>query len=172
MDGRIFGLDLQLGFDAVLQAIAVLLLFMALSYILYEPVKKILRDRQEKIKNELAAAASDMEEAAKLRADYENKLKDINKEADQILAEARKKALMKEQEIVAEAKEEAARIVARANAEIELEKKKVKDEVKTEMIAIASAMAGKFVAETIDADKQDALITETLQEMGDQTWLS
>ncbi|MCQ2491858.1 MAG: F0F1 ATP synthase subunit B [Lachnospiraceae bacterium] len=172
MDGRIFGLDLQLGFDAVLQAIAVLLLFLALSYILYEPVKKILKDRQEKIKNELAAAATDMEEAAKLRADYENKLKDINKEADQILAEARKKALKKEQEIIAEAQEEASRIVARANAEIELEKKKVKDEVKTEMIAIASAMAGKFVAETIDADKQDALITETLQEMGDQTWLS
>ncbi len=172
MDGRIFGLDLQLGFDAVLQAIAVLLLFMALTYILYEPVKKILKDRQEKIKNELATAASDMEEAAKLRADYENKLKDINKEADQILAEARKKALKKEQEIIADAQDEAARIVARANAEIELEKKKVKDEVKTEMIAIASAMAGKFVAETIDADKQDALITETLQEMGDQTWLS
>lgn len=172
MDGRIFGLDLQLGFDAVLQAIAVLLLFLALSYILYEPVKKILKDRQEKIKNELAAAATDMEEAAKLRADYENKLKDINKEADQILAEARKKALKKEQEIIADAHEEASRIVARANAEIELEKKKVKDEVKTEMIAIASAMAGKFVAETIDADKQDALITETLQEMGDQTWLS
>ena len=172
MDSRIFGLDIQLGFDAVLQAIAVLLLFLALSYILYEPVKKILKNRQEKIKNELESAASDMEEAAKLRADYESKLKDINKEADQILAEARKKALAKEQEIIANAKEEAARIVARANADIELEKKKVKDEVKTEMIAIASAMAGKFVADTIDADKQDALITETLQEMGDQTWLS
>ena len=31
MDGRIFGLDLQLGFDVILQAICVLLLFIALS---------------------------------------------------------------------------------------------------------------------------------------------
>jgi F-type H+-transporting ATPase subunit b len=172
MDGRIFGLDLQLGFDVVLQAICVLLLFLALSYLLFEPVKKILHDRQERIKNELAEAAANMDEAGKLRADYESKLKNINKEADQILADARKKALKKEEEIVAEAKEEAARIIARANAEIELEKKKVKDEVKTEMIAVASVMAGKFITESVDAKKQAALIEETLKEMGDQTWLS
>lgn len=172
MDGRIFGLDLQLGFDVVLQAICILLLFAALSYLLFEPVKKILHDRQERIKNELATAAADMDKAGKLRADYESRLKDINKEADQILADARKKAMKKEEEIVAEAKEEAARIISRANAEVELEKKKVKDEVKTEMIAIASAMAGKFITEAVDAKKQEALIEETLKEMGDQTWLS
>ena len=49
MDGRVFGLDLQLGFDVICQAICIFLLFFLLSYILYEPVKKILRDRQEKI---------------------------------------------------------------------------------------------------------------------------
>lgn len=172
MDGRIFGLDLQLGFDVVLQTICVLLLFLLLSYILYEPVKKILHDRQERIKNELASAAADMEEAGKLRADYESKIKNIDKEADQILADARKKALKKEEEIIAEAKEEAARIIARANTEVELEKKKVKDEVKTEMIAVATAMAGKFITESVDAKKQKLLIEETLKEMGDQTWRS
>ena len=172
MDGRVFGLDLQLGFDVICQAICIFLLFFLLSYILYEPVKKILRDRHEKIRQELASAAADMEEAGKLREDYENKLKDINQEADRILAESRKKALKKEEEIILQAKEEAARIIARANAEVEMEKKKVKDEVKTEMIAIASMMAGKLIAEAVDAKKQEALIKETLREMGDQTWLS
>lgn len=172
MDGRIFGLDLQLGFDVILQAICVLLLFVLLSYILFEPVKKILNNRRERIKEEQASAASNMEEASKLRADYESKLKNVEKEADQILADARKKAMKREEEIISEAKEEAARILSRANAEIELEKKKVKDEVKTEMIAIASAMAGKIIAESVDAAKQEALIEETLKEMGDQTWLS
>ena len=171
MDGRLFGLDLQLGFDVILQAICVLLLFIALSYILFEPVKKILNDRRERIMNEQAAAAADMKEASKLRADYESKLKNINKEADQILADARKKAMKKEEEIVAQAKEEAARIISRANAEVELEKKKVKDEVKTEMIAVATAMAAKIITKSVDAKKQEALIEETLKEMGDQTWL-
>lgn len=172
MDGRIFGLDLQLGWDVVLQALCILILFWALSFLLFEPVKQILADRQRRIREEQEDAAQNKEVASKLRADYESKLKNINKEADQILADARKKAMKKEEEIVAEAREEAARIIARANAEVELEKKKVKDEMKTEMIAVASAMAGKFITEAVDAKKQDALIQETLKEMGDQTWLS
>lgn len=52
----------------------------------------------------------------------EQKLKEIDKEAQAILSEARKKAMKTENEIVAEAKEEAARIITRANNEIELER--------------------------------------------------
>ena len=77
-----------------------------------------------------------------------------------------------ENEIVAEAKEEAARIITRANNEIELERKRALDDMKQEMIAIASAMAGKVVAASIDTSVQDELIEETLKEMGEQTWLS
>ena len=42
MDGRIFGLDIQLGFDVIMQGIAVFIMFALLSYILFEPVRKIL----------------------------------------------------------------------------------------------------------------------------------
>ena len=72
----------------------------------------------------------------------------------------------------AEAKEEAAKIIARANNEIELERKRALDDMKQEMISIASAMAGKVVAASIDTSVQDELIEETLKEMGEQTWLS
>ena len=33
MDGRIFGLDIQLGFDVIMQGIAVFIMFALLSYI-------------------------------------------------------------------------------------------------------------------------------------------
>ena len=49
MDGRIFGLDLQLGFDVIFQAIAVFIMFLLLSYLLFDPVRKILEDRKKKI---------------------------------------------------------------------------------------------------------------------------
>ena len=77
-----------------------------------------------------------------------------------------------ENKIVAQAKEEAARIVERANAEAELEKKKAADEVKREMVVLASLMAGKVVNAAIDTTVQDSLIDETLNDMGDITWLS
>ena len=113
-----------------------------------------------------------MEEAAKLKALYEEKMEKADSEVDDILTAARKKALKNEETIVAEAKNEAARIISHANQEAELEKSRVKDEVKQEVISVATVMAGKFVDESLDAAKQDALIDATLKEMGDNTWLN
>ena len=110
--------------------------------------------------------------AQELKAEYESKLKEINKEADMILAEARKKAMIKETDILDEARAEAARIIERANRQVELERKKALDDMKQELVTIASLMAGKVVAASIDTTVQDALIDETLKEMGESTWQS
>lgn len=44
--------------------------------------------------------------------------------------------------------------------------------MKQEIISIASLMAGKVVAGSMDVKIQDSLIDETLKEMGESTWLS
>ena len=168
MEPRLFDLDLQLIADACLMIIAVFALFLIASHFLFNPVRDMLQKRQDKIKDELDSAAQDMADAKELKAAYEAKLK----EAETILSEARKKALANENKIVAEAKEEAARIIERANVEAELEKKKAADEVKREMVVLASMMAGKVVNAAIDTTVQDSLIEETLNEIGDSTWLS
>ena len=77
-----------------------------------------------------------------------------------------------EAKMIAEAKEEAARIIARAHTEIELEKKQALDDMKQEMITIASMMAEKIVTASIDTNVQESLIEDTLKEMGESTWLS
>lgn len=169
---RIFGLDAQLLFDVLIQGLAVFLLFLFLSYVLIEPVKKVISDRQAKIKGDLDSAAKDKADAAKLKAEYDEKIKQADTQAEEILTAARKKAVKNEESIVAEAKEEAARIIKRANQEAELEKNKVKDEVKQEIIGVATAMAGKLVEGSLDDAKQAELIDETLKEMGDNTWLN
>ncbi len=171
-DGRMFGLDAQLLFELCIQGINILILFTFLSYILFNPVRDLLNKRKEKIKSDREEAQRDKEEAQKFKAEYDEKIKTVDKEAEELLSAARKKALKRENEIIDEAKAEAARIIARANNEIELEKKKVKDELKKEMISIATVMAEKMVAVSIDSAKQDALIEETLKEMGEETWLS
>jgi len=169
---RIFGLDLQLLVDAAITAIAVFILFLFLSKLLFNPVRTLLEKRQEKVVADLEDARKAKDESVRIKEEYEDKLKNVNKEAEGILSETRKKALLQEKEIVEEAKEEAHRIRVRADKEIALEKNKVKDEVKQEMITIASAMAGKIVQTSISAQQQDSLIEETLKEMGDSTWQS
>ena len=167
---RLFNLDFQLLFDAVLLAIAVFFLFLIMSKLLFNPARKLLADRQEKIRQDIASAAGDKEEAEKLRIQYEEKLKNVDKETEAILSEARQKALKSEAKIIADAKEEAAAIIARANEEAALEKKRVADEMKQEMISIAALMAGKVVAANIDTAIQDSLVEDTLKEMGEATW--
>ena len=163
---------MQLLMDALQFAASVLVLFALGSYLLFNPARKLLKDRQDGIKKDIDDAAADKESAKELKDLYEGKLKEVDKEAEQILSEARQKALKNEARIIDEAKEEAARIIKRANEEAVLEKKRAMDEVKQEMITIASMMAAKAVAASIDTTIQDTLVEETLKEMGDSTWQS
>lgn len=167
---RLFDLDWRLLADSCLTIIAVFILFLVMSYFLFNPARKMLNDRKKKIHDELEDAKESMEHAQTLKAEYEGKLKEVDKEAEAILSDARKRALANESQIVAQAKEEAARILDRARVEAELEKQKMADDVKKEMISVASMMAGKVVSASIDTQVQDRLIEETLREMGDNTW--
>ena len=172
MEPRLFDLDFQLFHDAALMIIAVVALFLIMSYFLFNPARAFLQKRQEKIRTELEDAKNNQEDAKALKAEYDEKLKNIDKEAESILADARKRALANENRIVAAAKEEAAAIIERAKEEAKLEKQKMADDVKKEIVAVAALMAGKVVASKVDVTIQDSLIDETLKEIGDNTWLS
>lgn len=169
---RLFGLDFQLLHDVVLMALAVFFLFLFMSKMLFEPARKLLNDRKNRIAADIKTAETDKQDAAALKAEYDAKLKEVDKEAEQILSEARKTAQKNAARIESDAKEEAARIIKRANEEAELSKKRAMGEVKQEMITVASMMAAKVVAANIDATVQDTLVEETLKEMGDSTWQS
>jgi len=172
MGNYLFDLTPQLLHDAVLTMIAVLALFVIASNLLFNPVRKMLQDRKDKIKAELEQAAADQEAAHNLKAEYESKLENIDKEAEQILSDTRTKALANESKIVAEAKEEAARIKHRAATEAELEKQKAVDDVKAEIIEVSALMAEKIASASITKEDQDKLLDDTLKEIGDKTWLS
>lgn len=169
---RLFGLDAQLLFEVVLSMIAVFTLFLALSYILFNPVRDMLKKRQEMVQETKDTANKEKEDALKLKAEYDAKVKNAEAEAEEILSEARRRALKNERVILEEAKEEAARIIANANVQIDLEKKKAMDDLKQEVVAIATMMAGKMVAVSMDEKTQNQLIEDTLKEMGDDTWQS
>lgn len=171
-EDRIFALDGQMLFDAAVLALNIFLLFVLLSYILFNPVRKVLEERQNKITKEREAAELDRVQSEQLKLDYQNKIEGINNEAEIILSDARKKAIKNEQKIENEAKQEAARIIAHAKLEAELEKKKAADEIKKEIILVSTLMANKLVAVSVDKQTQDSLIEDTLREIGDKTWQS
>lgn len=169
---RLFDLDFQLLHDAVLTLIAVFVLVLAGSYFFFNPARKFLEKRKQGIADDIQSAKIEREEAERLKKEYEEKLSHVDSKVEEILTDARKKALSNENKIIVEAKEEAERILERANQEAKLEKQRVAHEVKTEMVSVATVMAGKIVATSIDEATQERLLDETLKEMGENTWLS
>ena len=165
---RLINFDPQWINDIVITGINIFILFFVMSYFLFNPAREVLEKRRKRIAGDLETAKTSREDALALKAEYEDKIKSIDKEAQEILDAARKKAKKQEADILAEAREEANRIVDRAN----LEKKKALEDMKTEIVSIASLMAEKAVAASMDVKIQDSLIEETLKEMGESTWQS
>ncbi len=167
---RLIGFDVQLLHDAAIMGISIFILFFGLSYLLFNPVRDVLKKRRERVLSELEDASTKSKDAKELKALYESKLKDISLERDRILEDARKKAKLKEADIIAKAEQEAKIITQRADKEIELEKRKALDELKREIVDIASVMASKALSSSMDMNMQKALIDEALKGIGESTW--
>ena len=170
MEERLFTLDAQFLFDAVVLSLSMLVLFTALSFLLFNPVRNLLEKRKQRIAVDQETAQREKQEAISFKEEYDKKLKEVDKEAEEILSATRKKAKKNEMKMLTEAKEEAARIISRANAEMELEKKQAMDDMKQEMITIASMMAEKVVSDSMDTNVQEKLFEDTLKEIGENTW--
>ncbi|MBO6108489.1 MAG: F0F1 ATP synthase subunit B [Eubacterium sp.] len=149
-----------------------LILFILLSYLLFNPARKLIEKRKKLIADQLEEAAQAKESALSMKEEYDNRLAKVDEESEEMLSEARKRAKARESEIISEADEEAHRIISRAEKEAALEKDKMRDEIKQEIVQVASQIAGKFVENSIDQKTQDDLVDKTLKEMGDATWQS
>lgn len=156
--------------ELIIQLVNIFLLSMFLGYILSPMIGKMLSKRKHQIRENLHEAKSVRQEALDNAAMYEEKLADFDKERGAILARAQEKAKARENDIIGEANAEAGRIIDRAQREATLMRAKIKDDIKKDMVTYASAAAAKLIAENMDVNKQDALIEQTLNEMGDKTW--
>ena len=66
---------MQLLMDAIQFGASVFVLFLLAGYLLFDPVRKLLKDRQEGIQKNISDALTDKQNAAQLKETYEGKLK-------------------------------------------------------------------------------------------------
>ena len=154
----------------IISCVNVFLIFFAVGYIGSGMISNFIGKRKARIAESIESAKSHKEQALLTKAEYEEKIADFETERQQILGKAQKKADSVEAGILKDAHDEAERIIKRANKEAELKKAKVRDEVKTDMISVASSLAEKLIRENVDDDKQAFWIDKTLEEMGETTW--
>ena len=144
-----------------------LITFSVLKHFLFEPVKKMIDDRQNEIDTMYADTDAAKQKAAALETEYQAHLQSIKDERDAMLREATRRAQKREEEIVGEAKTEAANIRADAESDIAQERKKTVNDLKNEIGGMAVEIAGKVVEREIKQQDHQALIDEFIQNVGD-----
>ena len=134
---------------------------------LLKPIKQVIADRKAKADSEIADAQKLRTEAEAMKAEYEQNLQNARTEANQIVATAQKTATARSEEIVGEARAQAAALKQRAEADIAQERKKAVNEVKDEIGGIAMEIASKVVEREISEKDHKDLIDEFIKNVGE-----
>ena len=134
---------------------------------LLKPIKQVIADRKAKADSEIADAQKLRTEAEAMKAEYEQSLQNARTEANQIVATAQKTATARSEEIVGEARAQAAALKQKAEADIAQERKKAVNEVKDEIGGIAMEIASKVVEREISEKDHKDLIDEFIKNVGE-----
>ena len=134
---------------------------------LLKPIKQVIADRKAKADSEIADAQKLRTEAEAMKAEYEQRLQHARTEANQIVATAQKTATARSEEIVGEARAQAAALKQKAEADIAQERKKAVNEVKDEIGGIAMEIASKVVEREISEKDHKDLIDEFIKNVGE-----
>ena len=129
---------------------------------LFEPVKKVVASRQQEVDKLYSEAETAKADAEAAREYYDDTIKKVRLEAEQITERAVSNARFKEKEIVSNAQTEAVKI--REKAEQDIARRKVMNEARGEISSMAVEIASKLVQREINADDQQALIEQFLND--------
>lgn len=152
-------LGLNLGYLLV-QIVSFSVLFLILSAWVYKPLVNMLENRREKIQKGLEDARVAAEARENAEAEAEKIMQAKQAEASELVRQATSRAQEVEKEMKAEAEKEIAEMKAQARADIEEERNQLLGEVRGQIAALAMAATQKLVGETLDANRQRALIEE------------
>jgi F-type H+-transporting ATPase subunit b len=144
----------------LVQVFNFLILFVVLSAWVYRPVLNMLEQRREKIAQGLEDARVATEARANAEKEAEKILADAQAQASKIVREATERAEAVGREIRAEAEAEAAKAKESALAEAAVERDRMLADVRGQIAALAMAATQKLVGETLDEQRQHALINE------------
>jgi len=128
-----------------LMALQFILLTVALTFIFYKPVAKVLEDRETFISTNLAEASEKLVKADELYKQYEEQLKTARTDAQSLIAGSEKEA----KEIVAleisQARKDATSLIEQTNKELEAQKTLALQQLESQVDALSDLIKEKLL---------------------------
>lgn len=132
---------------------------------LYSPIKEILDKRAAQINGDLDDAEARRKEVEELKAEYEQKLKNAHKEAQEIVDNAETRANKKAKNIINEAEEKAENLKTKKLEEIEQAKKEAAAELRDSIADYTVLAANKLIQEQLDENKHQQMVMDFIDQL-------
>jgi F-type H+-transporting ATPase subunit b len=158
-------LDVNIG-AVITQALAFIILVFLMAKFAFKPVGNMLDERQRGIQNTLDQIAADRRAMEQTRADYEQRLANIEAEAREHISGAVKQSQVEASAILEKARAEASEFRERALADIDQELRKAVVEIRAQMADLAVLAAGKVLQREITPGVHRELISDFIGEVG------
>jgi F-type H+-transporting ATPase subunit b len=146
-----------------------LLLFVISMFVLaklaFPRITQALDKRQHAIEESIDHAERIRHEADDLLAEYRERLTEARKQADEIIARARKSAETHEREIETEAKERREKLMEQTRRDIEIETRRAIQEIRREVADLTVMATEKVTRKVLSEDDQRRLVEEALSEI-------
>ena len=143
------------------------ILFLILKKFLYKPVQKMLDERRAQIDSDYADAESAKQSAESKDAELTERLANAKAEAEGIVKEAADIAKARGDKIVEDARATADGIIRQAEEDAELERKRVGETIKEQIVDVSTALAEKMLEREVNADDHKALIDYFIDKIGE-----
>jgi F-type H+-transporting ATPase subunit b len=130
------------------------------------PVRKMLKDREDRIRADLERAEAAKVEAETVLEEYRRQLAAARAEASQIIEQAREQAEEVRRELIAKAEQDAAETRQRASEDARLASDRAMGELRTSVTQLSIELAEKVVERNLDHDTQIQLIESYINQVG------
>ncbi len=161
LEGGVVTLD----FTLLWQAFNIIVLYYLLRRFLYKPLSEFMENRRQKIQGDLKTSRESKEEAEKLKAQYEEKIRASQQEAQSIIDRAARKGEEIVNESAKDARKESEAILAKARQELEMEKEKAFRELQDQVALLSVRLAEKIIEKELDPASQSKLVKDYIDEV-------
>ena len=132
-----------------LMAIQFILLTVALTFVFYKPVAKVLDDRETFISGNLTTASEKLLTADDLYKQYEEQLKAARVNAQSVIAQSEKEAKDAVATEISQARADAARLIEQTNKELEAQKSLAIEKLETQVDEISQLIKEKLLGKEV-----------------------
>jgi len=151
--------------EVLVQILGFVVVFLILKKFAWKGLLGAIDARREKIASEFKGIESHKASLAQMEKEYRARIDNIEQEARVKIQEAANVGVALARDIQDRARQDAQKMVDRAQAEITQDIAKARQTMRVELLDLSALIAGKVIEEKLDAKQHEKLVDQFLKEL-------